>query len=179
MENVNDIQEIPRMTKEEFMSQYKKYKDSENLAVNLHIHMPDDSIEIIFNSRGHNKVEYVDKTYDENLTHKNSKDIYIVGAEFISDRILEFGFEAALQIIQRGKRVARKGWNGKGQFIYYVPSGNYAPCTKVAAKYCTNNDGLVPYGAYIAMKTVDGTIVPWLASQTDLLAKDWYTVENN
>ncbi len=176
MEKTVNIPEIPRMTKDEFMNQYERYKDSENLAVNLHIHMPDDSIEIIFNSRGHTKVKYVDKTYDENLAHKNNKDIYIVGAEFSSDKILEFGFDAALQLIQRGKRVARKGWNGKNMFIYFVPKGNYAPCTKAAAKYCTNDDGLVPYGAYIAMKTVDGTVIPWLASQTDLLARDWYTV---
>jgi hypothetical protein len=31
----------------------------------------------------------------------------------------------------------------------------------------------VPYQAYIAMKTVQGTVVPWLASQTDMLAEDW------
>ena len=110
------------------------------------------------------------------MTHSNNKDIYIVGVEFLSDKILEYGFDAALQIIQKGKRVARKGWNGKDMFIYYVPKGNYAPCTKAAAKFCANNDGLVPYGAYIAMKTVDGTVIPWLASQTDLLARDWYTV---
>ena len=34
----------------------------------------------------------------------------------------------------------------------------------------------VPYGAYIAMKTAQGNVVPWLASQTDMLADDWYIV---
>ena len=51
--------EFPRVTKEDFMSQYEKYKDSPELALNLYIHMPDDSTEIIFNSQGHNKVEYI------------------------------------------------------------------------------------------------------------------------
>lgn len=172
----NDIPEIPRITKAQFMERYDEVKDSENLAVNLIIHMPDDCCEIIFNPRGHNKVDYIDKTYDENLTHKGCKDIYIVGFEFYTDKILEYGFDAAIKVMQRGKRVSRSGWNGKGQFIYFVPEGNYDPCTKAAAKYCTNKDGKVPYRAYIAIKTVDGSVVPWVASQTDILAQDWYTV---
>ena len=40
-----------------------------------------------------------------------------------------------------------------------------------------NEDGLVEYGAYIAMKTTQGNVVPWLASQTDMLAEDWMIVE--
>jgi len=174
--NIDDLPEIPRITKAKFMERYEQVKDSENLAVNLFIHMPDDCVEIIFNPRGHNKVEYVDKTYDENLMHKGCEDIYIIDFEFLTDKLLEYGFDSALKVIQRGKRVARRGWNGKNMFIYLVPEGKYDPCTKAAAKYCANEDGKVPYGAYIAMKTVDGTVVPWLASQTDMLSRDWYTV---
>ena len=37
--------------------------------------------------------------------------------------------------------------------------------------------GLVEYGAYIAMKTAQGNVVPWLASQTDMLAEDWIIIE--
>ena len=36
---------------------------------------------------------------------------------------------------------------------------------------------MVEYGAYVAMKTAQGNVVPWLASQTDLLAEDWYIAE--
>jgi hypothetical protein len=36
---------------------------------------------------------------------------------------------------------------------------------------------LVPYGAYIAMKTAQENVVPWLPSQTDVLADDWVIVE--
>lgn len=178
MENKeNNNLELPRITKEELLNRYERYKDSENLAVNLFIHMPDDSTEIIFNSMGHNKIDYIKNAYDDKLVHKNSKDIYILDVQFFSEKILEYDFGSALAIMQRGRRVARKGWNGKGMFIYYVPNGNYQPCTKVAAKYCSNDDGKVPYGAYIAMKTVGGNVVPWLASQTDMLARDWYTVD--
>ena len=35
-------------------------------------------------------------------------------------------------------------------------------------------DDMIPYGAYIAMKTAQNNVVPWLASQTDVLAEDWY-----
>ena len=40
-----------------------------------------------------------------------------------------------------------------------------------------NENGLVEYGAYIAMKTAQGNVVPWLASQTDMLSEDWNVVE--
>lgn len=79
----------------------------------------------------------------------------------------------ALYHLKHGKKAARTGWNDKNMFIYYVPEGNYTPSTEIA-KELVNEDGLVPYAPYIAMKTADGTVVPWVCSQTDLLAFDWY-----
>lgn len=81
-------------------------------------------------------------------------------------------FGDAIDALENGKRVARAGWNGKGMFLYYVPEGAYPARTEVAKKEWGEN-ALVPYQAYIAMKTVQGTVVPWLPSQTDMLAKDW------
>ena len=89
--------------------------------------------------------------------------------------IEHFGIGKAVEMMKDGKKVARKGWNGKNMFLYYVPANAYAPCTDIAKKL-VNDEGKVPYGAYVAMKTVDGTVVPWLCSQTDLLAEDWYIV---
>lgn len=88
--------------------------------------------------------------------------------------IMDFG--TAIDAMKVKRKVARKGWNGKGMFLYYVPAGAYAPCTDIA-KSIVNEDGLVEYGAYIAMKTAQGNVVPWLASQTDMLAEDWIIVE--
>lgn len=85
-------------------------------------------------------------------------------------------FGEALDSLKSGKKVARTGWNGQGMFLYYVPASAYAPCTAIAKTF-VNENGLVPYGAYIAMKTVDGTVVPWLASQTDMLSDDWEIVD--
>lgn len=88
-------------------------------------------------------------------------------------RGIDFG--GALEALKKGHMLARKGWNGKGMFLYLVGPGNYPAATKVAKKYWGEN-ALVPYQSYIAMKTADGTVVPWLASQTDMLATDWWCV---
>lgn len=77
-------------------------------------------------------------------------------------------------VLQDGKRVARPGWNGKGMFLYHVPANSY-PVQTEAAKGVFGD--MVPYGAYIAMKTAQGNVVPWLASQTDVLANDWQLIE--
>jgi hypothetical protein len=84
-------------------------------------------------------------------------------------------FSVALNALKRGMKVAREGWNGKGMFIYYVSEGRY-PAKMDIAKEIADEDGLVSYGAYIAMKTAQGNVVPWLASQTDLLSEDWVIV---
>lgn len=84
-------------------------------------------------------------------------------------------FGQAVEALKQGKKVARKGWNGKGMFLYYVPSASYPPSTDIAKEAFGGQD--VPYGAYIAMKTAQGNVVPWLASQTDVLAEDWEVLE--
>lgn len=84
-------------------------------------------------------------------------------------------FSVALDAIKGGHRVARTGWNGKGMFIYHVPANRYK-VTSIAAKAFFGAEAMVPYGAYVAMKTADGTVVPWPCSQTDMLAEDWEIV---
>lgn len=82
-----------------------------------------------------------------------------------------FDFGEAIRRLKDGQSVAREGWNGKDMFLYLVPANSYPPNTD-AAKEAFNGE-LVPYGAYIAMKTAQGNVVPWLASQTDMLEEDW------
>ena len=84
-------------------------------------------------------------------------------------------FGLAIEAAKQGKKIARAGWNGKGMFLYYVPAAAYPPSTEVAKEAFGGEN--VPYGAYIAMKTAQGNVVPWLASQTDMLADDWFIVE--
>jgi hypothetical protein len=100
-------------------------------------------------------------------------------------------FGEAIKALKAGERVARSGWNGKGMFLYYVPENRYPAQTKVAKEYWRDRQPphsadpeaespgiLVPYGAYIAMKTAQENVVPWLASQTDVLADDWEILES-
>lgn len=90
----------------------------------------------------------------------------------------ELSFGHAMEFLKQGKKVARKGWNGKGMFLFYVPANKYpADGNKLGTLKGVYQDDLVPYKAYIAMKTVDDEVVPWLASQTDVLADDWVIVE--
>ena len=82
-------------------------------------------------------------------------------------------FGGALQALKAGKRVQRAGWNGKGMWLYHVPAGSWPTATDVARRHFGET---VPYGPYIAMVTVQGNVVPWLASQADVLADDWSVV---
>lgn len=88
-------------------------------------------------------------------------------------------FGEAIKALKAGKRVAREGWNGKGMFLYYVPAASYpAQRNEYGTMLGVFPDDMVPYGAYIAMKTAQDNVVPWLASQTDVLAEDWVIADD-
>jgi hypothetical protein len=83
-------------------------------------------------------------------------------------------FEQALRQLKNGAHVHREGWNDRGMFVFLVtPSPMSVPANNLQHAY---GPGAVAVKAdpYIAMKTAQGSIVPWLASQGDLLATDWY-----
>lgn len=65
-------------------------------------------------------------------------------------------FSVALRVLKEGGRVSRTGWNGKYMWLGMQPP-----------------DGGKMTLPFLYMKTADGHLVPWLASQTDLLADDW------
>jgi len=84
----------------------------------------------------------------------------------------------AQYLLNKGKKAARAGWNGKGMFIFLVPANKYpASGNKNGTMVGIFPNDMVPYGAYIAMKTAQGNVVPWLCSQTDALAEDWIEVK--
>jgi len=84
-------------------------------------------------------------------------------------------FSMALDHLKTGRRLKRKGWNGKGMFIAMqkgYPDG--IPINKNTAEATGIEEGVVcKFLPYLMMKTVDDSFVPWLASQTDILAEDW------
>ncbi len=64
-------------------------------------------------------------------------------------------------------RVARSGWNGKGMWLEYVDPYNNKQFQ------LTETEPSGTFLPWIGMKTADNKFVPWLASQTDILADDW------
>jgi hypothetical protein len=77
--------------------------------------------------------------------------------EWIMER---FEMGEALKRLWAGEKVQRENWNGKGMWIaLQVPDA----CSEMSLPY-------------IYMSTVDKKLVPWLASQTDILANDWRSV---
>ena len=89
-------------------------------------------------------------------------------------------FGEALKALKEGKKVARKGWNGKGMFLYLTTGSDVAyskmkPETQKAL--ITYPKSTVTINGHIDMKAADDSIViGWLASQTDMLAEDWCIV---
>lgn len=81
---------------------------------------------------------------------------------------LNFGH--AIESLKDGKRVARQGWNGKGMWLCLVQDWDM-PDSKLAN--LIDDLETLPW---IGMKTADNKFVPWLASQTDVLAEDWTIV---
>jgi hypothetical protein len=88
---------------------------------------------------------------------------------------MQMDFGQALEGMKRGNKVAREGWNGKGMFLFLVPGSqfevNRAPLLGIYPEGTR-----ITYRPHIDMKTADGEIVPWIASQSDLLCDDWVAV---
>lgn len=86
-----------------------------------------------------------------------------------------FGFDIAINALRSGHRVARKGWNGKNMFLFLVQGStftvNRAPLNELYPEGTEIN-----YNPHIDIRSVDGKVTPWVASQTDLLADDWELV---
>jgi hypothetical protein len=84
-------------------------------------------------------------------------------------------FGSAIAALKEGRRVAREGWNGKGMFLFLVAGSNFVvnrePLLSIMGEGAT-----VTYRPHIDMKDAEGKVVPWLASQTDMLAEDWVEV---
>lgn len=81
-------------------------------------------------------------------------------------------FETMLPFVKTGARARRAGWNGKDMFIFLVP-GSHFTVNRPPLLGIYPEGTEIDYHAHIDMRTADGQIVPWLASQTDILADDW------
>ncbi|MGN4897826.1 DUF2829 domain-containing protein [Bacillus cereus group sp. MYBK14-3] len=85
---------------------------------------------------------------------------------------MNFGF--VIGALKNGKKVSREGWNGKGMWLCLITASEYKIETMKFLGEQLYQTSKLPW---IGMRTADGSFVPWLASQTDMLAEDWEVVE--
>ena len=85
-----------------------------------------------------------------------------------------FSFGDAITYLKKGRKVARKGWNGKGMFLFVADEIHFFTKTELKKK----NDEPYDMLPSIAIKTANNKcIVGWVPSQTDMLAEDWVFAE--
>ena len=69
-------------------------------------------------------------------------------------------FGEAIREMRMGNAVCREGWNGRGMWLALQVPDEHSKMTQ----------------PYIYIKTVQDDLIPWLASQADMLAEDWMVV---
>lgn len=123
------------------------------------------------------KLEYIDRAYDDDLCLKNNTNIRIDGYYPVYFHMIgTFGW--ALDALNRGEKVRRSGWNGKGQWIMKAPgyigldeAEAWSEPNKEAARL---NGGKIDVLPYIALKNAQNKIIyGWVPSTGDLFGTDW------
>lgn len=123
-------------------------------------------------------VEYLDGGKANHENHKGyiswSPEEVFKNAYKDTEEGVTFGY--AVELLKSGCKVARKGWNGKGMFLFLVQGSNFKVSRPpLLGIYPEGTE--INYQPHIDMKTAQDTVVPWLASQSDVLAEDWAVVE--
>jgi hypothetical protein len=103
--------------------------------------------------------------YDDNYVSWSPKDVF----EKAYRRIDAMTFGLAIEAIKKGLHVQRKGWSGKNMWLVLVKSSNYT------VDYVRS--GSCEICPWIGVKTADDKFIPWLASQSDMLAEDWQVIK--
>ena len=120
--------------------------------------------------------------YEDGYISWSPKDVF----EKAYRRIDNLTFGLAIEALKQGKCIARKGWNGKGMFIFkQVPSViDNAIISKMqsvpdSAKtiLTTRNQEPIYYDNQMVIVKPDGTIDSWVASSSDTFAEDWMILE--
>ena len=86
-------------------------------------------------------------------------------------------FSEALLRLKNGFRMQRVGWNGRGMFVFAVAGSIHGTLVEASEFYDLPAGATLMSQPYLAMRTADGSTVPWLASQADLLTDDWRVFE--
>lgn len=128
--------------------------------------------------------DYAKRVIESHPEAKNAEGLIatavVYGANEMCNSLDEMDFGDAIRALKLGRKVARKGWNGKGMFLWL----KYPAVVK--AEWCKDsmlkalaeaNGGEIPALGTICMFTAQKQILSgWLASQSDMLATDWIVV---
>lgn len=82
-------------------------------------------------------------------------------------------FGQAIEVLKQGRKAARKGWNGKNQYIELASCISY---TRANGEIVNASHDAIGNKA-IAFVGTSGVQLGWLASQADMLAEDWRLVD--
>lgn len=130
-------------------------------------------------------VEYLDSPNQNHADHQgyvswSPKEVF----EKAYRQVTGLTFGIALEALKRGKRIARKGWNSKGMFLFLKPGGNppktaiHDPALRAVINEKHPDSDTFPALPSIRMFTATGEVLTgWLASQTDMLSEDWEILE--
>lgn len=135
----------------------------------MFIQMPTGEEELIHNPNLAAKLDYIERAYDDDLHLKSCPEIRIneYHIHIPQEEVMDFG--VALMNLKEGRRVARKGWNGKGQYLELATDISYTS----AAGQIINCEHAAIGNKAIAFVGTSGVQMGWLASQADMLAEDW------
>ena len=87
---------------------------------------------------------------------------------------MSLSFGDAMQEMKCGNKVARGGWNGKGMFLFLIAGDCWYFDTDIEGVEGNEDINTLPF---VCMKTADNKLVPWLASQTDVISNDWVVIK--
>lgn len=119
-----------------------------------------------------------DMVFRNPLDHREQ---WLVGAETFKETgfvQLKKNFGWALEQIEAGHKVCRRGWNGKGMWITKTLGAKNLPAESFwndhSKAFAEQNGGSATVLPYILLKTADDKLQPgWVPSQSDLIADDW------
>lgn len=116
---------------------------------------------------------------DSDATIEDAPTIFVLNIREASaddwETVRDMTFSQALEKAKFGKLIARRGWNGKGMAVAYRRGYDDIPCNRPHSEAWG-----IPVGAsiqvrpYLQMRCADGSYQMWLASQSDILAEDWF-----
>lgn len=108
------------------------------------------------------------------LSNIASDEWVVLGSDYeIAEKVNSMYFGEAIRMLKQGKKVARKGWNGKNQYIELATCISY----KDASGEVINCEHDAIGNKAIAFVGTSGVQMGWLASQADMLANDWILVK--